>query len=316
MKVFGGLKYRQLTALIEIINITNDKNIDVIKRRHRDLSDNFEGAMAFLRELRVLDERNSKLSIIKEFKTSNKEQPKALDLERKLLNRLLSTDSAHFNDVHNYLKKYKVINNNYEYRPTTSSRVKESAVRDLLIEFNFIEYNKTLYTYRIKEDHLDSFEVYLKLKKLSPSDLAYILKRKEDIGKAAELVVMQFERERLKGNPSLLKLIEHVALKDVMAGYDILSWELGMNKRNSKPRYIEVKAVSKLDSGFCWSRNEIKKASVLADRYYLYLLPVIGNFKFDLKALIIIPNPFTNVYNDIEGWNRQIESYLFYKETI
>ena len=72
--------------------------------------------------------------------------------------------------------------------------------------------------------------------------------------------------------PDLVKKIEHTALRDVSAGYDIKSFDgkLGEDE-NPIQRYIEVKAVSSQDYGFNWTRNEIEKSEYYNQDYYLYL---------------------------------------------
>ena len=80
------------------------------------------------------------------------------------------------------------------------------------------------------------------------------------MGLSAELQVIKYEKKRLRSQPDLAKKIKHVAPEDVSAGYDILSWEIKHDKGTAIPRYIEVKAVSAVDSKFYWSQNEVEKA--------------------------------------------------------
>ena len=314
MKVFENLKYQHLKTLLDVANGSKQKSIEIIRRRHQSLSDNFKGASAFLKELHVLSEKKDTVDVSKTFQISTNGRLGDETLKGLLLKELFTTKSGIAQYVLEYLEKYDVVRGTFEYKPTTTSRVKESHLRNLLMDFELVEYNKTTGTYKIKEIHFDAFEVFLSQKKLNPKELAVILKRKEDLGKAAELEILKYEQERLASYPELLERIEYISVNDVKAGYDILSWEKESKKGNVVPRYIEVKAVSKYSYSFFWSRNEMEKAKKYADLYHLYLLPVVGKKKFNTGRLEIISNPIINVFDKTEKWNRQVETYLFSKE--
>ncbi len=314
MKAFENLKYRQIKALLEVVNKTKGKTLEVITKRYKSVSDNFNGVKLFLTEIKVLNEQNGHVTIKKAFQVTMNKRLTENILKGLLLDELLTTKSVFSPDIKKYLDKFEVVRNSFEYKPNTVSRVKESGVRNLFMELDLIEYNRSSGTYRIKERHFDSFEAYMNRKKLSPKELMIILKRKEDLGKAAELEVLRYEKERLANYPELIAKIEHIAKKDVMAGYDILSWNMEHINGSAVPIYIEVKAISKNDSIFYWTRNEIEKAKKLADKYFLYLLPAIGNKQFDVGALEIIPDPINEVFNNANLWNQQVETYLFSKK--
>jgi len=311
MKAFENLKYQQLKTLIDVLNGVKEKNVEFIRKRYENTSENFDGAKDFLMGLKLLREKSGSLSISKPLRISDNGQLSDDVLKGLLLNELLTTRSSLSNDVQFYLDNFKAVRNAFMYKPTNASRLRESGIRNLFMELDFIEQDQTSGAYRINEKHLDLFETYLIQNRLSPKELAFILKKKDDLGKAAELEVLRYEQERLEGHPELLAKIEHVALDDVMVGYDILSWEAEHQKGKAVPRYVEVKAVSKTNSGFYWSRNEVEKAKKLAGRYYLYLLPVIGNKVFDTDGLEIIPNPIASVFDNAKNWNWRVETYLF-----
>ncbi len=315
MKAFENLKYRQIKALLDVVNSTKIKNFEVITKRYKSVSENFNCVKQFLLEIKVLNEQYGIVTIKKEFQVTLNRQLNDNTLKGLLLDELLTTKSVLSQDINNYLDKFEVVKDSFEYKPNTVTRVKESGVRNLFIELDLIEYNRSSGTYRIKERHSDSFQAYMNRKKLSPKELSVILKRKDELGMAAELEVLRYEKERLAKYPELIAKIEHIAKKDVLAGYDILSWSLEHNRGSAVPIYIEVKAISKNDNIFYWTRNEIEKAKKLADRYYLYLLPVIGNKRFDVRDLEIILDPVNEVFNNSSLWNRQVETYLFSKKT-
>jgi hypothetical protein len=277
------------------------------------MSDNFKGAIDFLTGIKIFEINNSNIFIQKKYRKIANDHRGDKILKRLLLKELLNTNGVLKEDVQNYLNGFQENDGSYECNPTTALRVKESSLRNLLMELGLIEHVKRRDIYRITNEKLELFKNSLRRKVLSPEALALILKQKDTIGKLAELEVLKYEKERLSTDTKLVETVKHVAKYDVNVGYDILSWESTIKKTH---RYIEVKAVSQYCTEFYWSRNEIKKAQEFGEQYYLYLLPVIGSNKFDIDNLNIISNPSVNIFNNTKIWNKQVETYLFSKLTI
>ena len=125
-------------------------------------------------------------------------------------------------------------------------------------------------------------------------------------------MLFRSEKKRLSQFSRLAGRIEHTAIKNVAAGYDIKSFDGELNENgNDVQRYIEVKAVSLWDYGFNWTRNEIEKSKYYSKDYYLYLLPVMSTNKFDLESLKIIRDPYSNVYKNENEWIRTDELLAF-----
>ncbi len=313
MRAFKNLKYQQLKTLIDVINSTEESRVEVIKRRYRNLSDNYIGASRFLKELKILTERKDRLVVKTAFRFSMKGLFEDEALKALILNELLTTRNKLTNDVWSYLNNFTVIRNAFKYKPLTSARIKESSLRNFLMDLGLIDYNRSTGTYKIREEHYSTFEVFLQNNKLAPQELSVILKWKEELGRAAEIVVLDFEKKRLAGYPELVKKVRYTAEDDTKAGYDILSWEISGENEKSLERYIEVKAVSKFNYRFYWSRNEMNMAKKYREQYHLYLLPVVGKKNFDIKSLEIIPNPKDFVFDNTELWYKEVESYSFSK---
>ena len=313
MTIFRNLKYQQVKVCVDVLNATKAKKLEVIKRRHADASENFDAVNQFLKDLDLLREENENLSMSKNLEPSGNRQWSDNELKGLLRKALLNTRGPLSSDVQAYFDNFKIAGNEYVYEPITASRLKESGIRNFSMELDLVEHNPELGSYKIKDKHLHLFEAYLKGKALTPKELALNLKKKEKLGKEAEVEVLRYERERLAGHPELLAKIEYIASKDVTAGYDILSWETGRREDRPVPRYIEVKAVSPTDSSFYWSRNEIEKARQFKTQYFLYLLPVIDRKPFDTSNLEIIPDPTIQIFDNRKEWNRQVETYLFSK---
>ena len=100
---------------------------------------------------------------------------------------------------------------------------------------------------------------------LTPEKLKAHQEANAEAGLSAEIYVMYFERQRLDGHP-LLDMIKHVALSDVTAGFDILSFE--DVKELVPSRRIEVKSWSGIKR-FYFSADELRTAKKIGDRYHI-----------------------------------------------
>ena len=233
-------------------------------------------------------------------------------LQQLFLDKLVRRDSCFSDYVNEYFSKFLLLNGKHGFKPNVSQRLKFSGLRNFLMELGFVYFDRDKKTYFISDN---SFYYFSKLRnsiKLSQEEYLKTLGDNEVVGEAAEFRILQFEKDRLSQYPLLINKIEHVAVIDVGAGYDIKSFSIE-KKANSNPipRYIEVKAVSPWDYKFYWTRNELEKARNLKNNYYLYLLPVISKNEFNIEGLEIISAPYTNVYENKDKWNGREESFSF-----
>jgi len=183
-------------------------------------------------------------------------------------------------------------------------------------EFIKARYSRTMPNYQTTVEFLRMLNLVAnKGHHVSERNFKKIQNMKEKIGRAAEEAVLEYEKARLSKFPHVADKIEHIAIKDVSAGYDIKSYERHA-EGGFTPRLIEVKAVSSWDYHFYWTKNEIETSRLNGTDYYLYLLPVYTKNEFDLKNMKQIKDPFTNVYNNNKMWTPTIEtiSYAFSNE--
>jgi len=109
-------------------------------------------------------------------------------------------------------------------------------------------------------------------------------------GLRGEMLVMEYEADRLKKYPKLRNKIEHKSEKNDGLGYDILSFEV-----DGRERFIEVKATkgkrtSKL--GFYLTAKELQVAKEKEEEgksYWIYYVSEIDSVK---PKIIPIKNPF------------------------
>ena len=119
---------------------------------------------------------------------------------------------------------------------------------------------------------------------LTPSALSEFQKAAAQVGAAGELIVLTYEHQRLTlaGRGDLAAALEHVALTNVAAGYDIKSFEA-----SGTPRYIEVKSTSQAYATFFLSSNELAVATKLAEDYHVYRVSGVGTID---PEVVVIPN--------------------------
>ena len=139
---------------------------------------------------------------------------------------------------------------------------------------------------------------------LSVSRFDELLFLKQQYGKEAEEFVLNYEIMRLNNQD-----IEWVAKYIVDAGYDIASFDDENDVAHN--RFIEVKSYDGEKEYFFWSRQELRVSRLKGNQYWIYLVN-----RSDMKNLnykpIMIQNPYKNIYQDIDNWNKQVESWKFF----
>jgi hypothetical protein len=193
--------------------------------------------------------------------------------------------------------------------PDRKLRLQSSGIRNFLISLGLLKYDSIKDVYFVSKEKSRYLNIIFNKNTLTPLQLSKKLAENEKIGSAAELVVIRYEKQRLKLFSNLSEKIKHIAKGKVNAGYDIESFSIETPKR-ILPRYIEVKAVSFEDWKFFWSRNEMTMAKLLGGQYYLYLVPVKNKNSFDIKSMKIIQDPYKNILQN-KNWGQEIELKSF-----
>ena len=143
----------------------------------------------------------------------------------------------------------------------------------------------------------------------SPALLEKNVEIRNEIGQAAEELIVKYERERV--GLDYADKVDHVSMRNTAAGYDILSSSIEKDGRVT-PRFIEVKAVSPNSYQFYWSKNEVAIARTLSNWYYLYLLPVNRNGQFNIGKLFVIPDPCNTIFLENSNWVTETDALICY----
>lgn len=313
---FEKISVQHILVFSEIVNESSLLQKEFIEKTYLRNATHFDETVKFLQELGLIETKENKVALkpkYEEFLIGLKEDPRPKEKVKKFIIDYFVSRKASFSEYLNeFFSQFHFKNKQYEFTPSAFQRLKYSGLRNFLIDLEFMYLDSTETKYIITEACSPTYAAFKKSNQVSPEKFLRAQQRKDEIGKAAEIQIIKYEKERLSQLPNLVKKIEHTALRDVSAGYDIKSFDGKLGEDgNPIQRYIEVKAVSSQDYGFYWTRNEIGKSEYYNQDYYLYLLPVMGKNAFDLKALKIIKDPYSNIYKQGSEWARTCEVLAF-----
>ena len=141
---------------------------------------------------------------------------------------------------------------------------------------------------------IDSVEIFSAVKNGLPDGVGDLANRKKDVGDAGEIMVMDYEMNRLKDikRNDLSDMIKQVSLVDPYVGYDIESFDGHDSDGSLHSRFIEVKSTIHATPRFYWSRNEVNVARKHGNRYWIYLWTDVEGS----AVLHMIQNPYTELF--------------------
>lgn len=307
------ISIKQLVVISKIFCEIKLFRAGMIRDKFKKNATGYDNLINVLRGLELVNEKDDYImpsGSFKGFLDEYSESDYSIDVLRQFfVNVLLLGNSVYAKYVDEFLSNFILESGEYVFRATTFQKVKYGGVRNLLLELGLIGIDDRE-GYYVFENHVQTIDRARDKRKVSPKAYEEEMKRKAQLGHKAELEVIKYETSKLAALPALIKKIEHTSALDVSAGYDITSYKDELDlEGNPIPIFIEVKAVSHLKYEFHWSGNEIEQARILGGEYYLYLLPVIRNNMFDLDKMIIIRNPYRNVYKS-RLWNCAPEARL------
>ena len=282
----------------EINQDISDKNLRIIlggQINNQTLNANLD----FLIELGWFKYQNEKITRIKTFK----KQKFTLDIIKSLKN----SQSEYSIFYKEFIDKF-IEENEYIFKANIYE-VNEYGYLSNFLESHIGMIQKNDYTYRIKKDFIE----YVLRPKKTLKKFKEEQEKKEESGSGAEKEIIKYETKRVKRLIGEKYNIQHISINDVGSGYDIQSWDI--IDKNIVKIYIEVKAIKNCNKRkFYWSENEMNVAKKLKDKYYLYLLPHNGPEKYYTDKLIIIRNPYSSVYENVNGWSGQRSGDMFFEE--
>ena len=310
-----NIRFTNCVNLLKVVLAHERRDEEFLRSRYLESGTHFDDTFLFLERLRMLRKTGDAIStadLTNGFFEEAHERKTFEQLCRKEVSKrlILVGDSA--SEVRHYLHHFAPRGGVLRYAPSTEQRIAEADLRNLLIELEVIVHDPAENDYVLKDQTIASHLLLSPSRHISKDAFRRMLNEREIIGDGAELAVLDYERNRLQGFPRLRDNIRHTAIDNVGAGYDISSFE-GPSKGNPEDdRFIEVKAVSALaPSSFFWTINEIDAARTTREKYYLYLVPVKGKGDYSVDQMMVIRNPYFQVYANEEKWQRIPQSYRF-----
>lgn len=201
---------------------------------------------------------------------------------------------------------YSVADNAFILSATTIKPRKHACYRNILIDYDVITLLPDA-KYLVNDVLNKAIKHPERQRRLSEKQLMAKLKAQREQGERGELFVMEYEKKRIS-DPNKQSLIQRISIIDVTAGFDIVS--LNSNESKEPDRFIEVKTY-KGSEHFIWSDNEMDKASIMGESYYLYLVDddCISRDGYEPR---IIQNPASAII-DSEEWLIEPDSYRISK---
>jgi hypothetical protein len=283
---------KSILVLFDLLKNINQKDVQYLKLLYSKNGEDFENCLDLFSLLNLIKIDSGQIELVPSLKKFILRQPNENEIKEFVIKKLLNKTNTY---VWEYLRRFSLSEDKIVFHPIVSENLRFSNLRNLLIELDFVSYNQDEGFYEISDKYLFFFNDLVMDDTVSPEKLKHIIKQREEIGKYAELEAVAYEKTRLSLNKDLLSKIEHTSLEDTSAGYDIKSFTVEDNVVSD--RFIEVKAVSVIEKKFFMSRNEVEKSKHYGNKYYLYLLPVLGKNKFDLNNILIIQDPNNAVFN-------------------
>jgi hypothetical protein len=285
--------------------------VSIIKRRYLERGLSFDETLSMLKDLKIVRANGDELTLSKSFSLLHNSIE---DFKKKFIPVLVSATGDISDALRNFLLEFQIENGKIFFKATELQKIKYSNTRNLLLELEFILIGSDNTTYFIGPDFTDLFLKQFCKRKLSPESLKKRQIENELIGLTAEKAIIEYELKRLSVISVLPDEIEHTSQENVLAGYDIKSFEDYLDSNSKRiERFIEVKAVPVDNYKFYWSRTEMEISKVFGEMYFLYLLPVISDKTFDFEKLIIKRNPYKSVYTNELEWKKEEESIHFTK---
>lgn len=302
---FPKIRFYQINRFLAAYSFLTVKKKERIMHAFSDTPEIFEIVISFLENIGLLKQESNQIKIILK-RDDYSDETKAKDIIAK---HFLRQRHSYSRQLRSFLGKFVHKKEIVECIFSNEDKIKFSNIRNLLADLEIIIYDHQLDKYYLNNDYVD-FSMYHNPYPFSPQELQNKLKHQTNIGKMAELIVIDYEKKRLSDFINIIPPIRHIAENDVTSGYDILSFTiLDKDEVCYKPRYIEVKTFSKKNKEFYLSKKEYDFALDLNTNYYLYLVPNNGKSSFYCDQIEIINNPI-KCDSFLSHWKIESDSYF------
>ena len=315
------LQYKNIGTpnyLIKVLRYANKKALskrdlqDLFFKESIDGRHVFDGGINFLLFIKVLKLDNNKIQINDAFLHFLENEELLIKKINKMFLSELKED-IEFKLVFNGLTVLHDESGNLIIS-NSAFKFKYSVIRQFLLDFKILDKHPYINSnFLVNEEYKKYFSFVGVSKDVSKKTLTLDeLKRRQEIqnqyGEDAERFVVDYEKSKFKSH-ELVGAIEQISDLNVGAGYDVVS--LIESSSSQIDKFIEVKSYKGKKPYFYWSKNEVKKAQEIRDKYFLYL---INRDEIDSKdySPIMIADPYSEVFDSLD-WKKDCEKWYFIK---
>ena len=299
---FDNVRYAHVCTILELLSRASVQDVYHIRRLFGEAAEGFEEVLRFVTRLRLVVHDNETLRLGTPLELRDDRVRR-----REILNRVVGQRNRYRSEMYRFLNRFQVVDGECVYVPIEQHRSGDSAVRNFLTELGVIRSEVEGGKHFLLSEYIDLLgDARAGVNVVSISQLSVNQSAKGAIGLQAEEIILDFERKRV--GQELAHKIQHIALENAAAGFDIRS--ISQTASSLVPRFVEVKAVSRTDGRFFWSKREIHVAQLMSSFYFLYLLPVLGPERFDLDSLEIVQDPCKRILGDNSTWHTEPDSLV------
>lgn len=293
----ANVRPRNIYVLLTILHEASIRDRSFIAARYSDTAMHFEETLAFVQDLGWI---RTGLGVIEPASEVSERIVAAKGTDRNLLfaEEILASSGPYRQPFARYLSQYERVDNQLIHRPSVEARLNETGVRDFFMDLGAVRHKATGDFFVLEPAFAPCALWARNVLSPTPSHLARHAADRSTLGYRAELAVLESEKNRI--GRAYQHRVRHIAQDSPAACFDIQSVTISLG--DVVPRFIEVKAVALGSFEFHWTRTEIEAAEILGERYFLYLLPVIGPNAFDLSQMEIIQNAYAEVYRKPSMW--------------
>ncbi len=289
-----GISLRSVQVLVALVADSARIELDLLERRFGERARGFGQTLSFLEELGALVQEGRE--VVRS--AGLEEMQKFLGMGETIFFEHLAKISVvsptkYGRELREVLRTFR-LNEGLATLRTEELRREHYAARNMLLEARAIKLDYDVGTYAVNAWFHREFIRARYAHGVTPDHLNEIITEKLEIGLAAELKIIEYEREAV-GQRDAANVI-HIALENTSAGFDIASVRRDEETHQQIFRMIEVKAVSPRDWAFTFTRNEIRVASDFRSIYFLYLVPVV-NGEPAATSMKVIQNPMEELQN-------------------
>ncbi len=297
--ILARLETKQVQCLLSVLSRSSMRRVQFVETTYGEQARNFRETLQFLKDIGWVREQGDELVLTHDGGTAGSLAQDDAEIRNRLVEAMVAEASPYQVLVADYLAQFKMTDSDLVCRSPISDRLQKSPLRNFLMDVRVMSYRAADDLHVLEEHGVELYVWARNLKRAnSRNQLQTRAKQNEELGFAAELTILDYEKNRV-GAMWAFK-VEHVSAKSPFACYDIKS--VTVQAGRAVPRYIEVKAVSGDSRQFYWTASEVEAARLLRTKYFLYLIPVVPGGGFDSAQMLLIEDPYISVYQNSQTW--------------